>query len=189
MKTTNELKTFILEDGKTEIQAHILISGNKKANDKYFEISKGDNFDTIGTLRNSKSKLVIMLDGTRIILDFSNNNMVQEKDDYFKNNVISCLSDVMRISTELSLKTSHDYFLRFSGHINEFCLQIYKNGWTKNKESFFDIRIYLDDTKSIQQLKALFSLLIQIEKKSHNLHNIINDFLKNNEKIKLFNIR
>lgn len=72
--------------------------------------------------------------------------------------------EIMKLALEKNSEQKNTIFVWFSGHTQNFQVQIHKNGWTEENKVDFDKQIYLDIDKNVEQkLKEIIEYLKEME--------------------------
>ncbi len=73
------------------------------------------------------------------------------------------LQKIILKAYEVNENTEHTVFVSFSGHVKWIEINIYLNGWKKNKEKDIELIAYLYEDKAIEQLKNILKKLEELE--------------------------
>lgn len=73
------------------------------------------------------------------------------------------LQKIILKAYKVNENTEHTVFVDFSGHVKWIEINIYLNGWKKNKEKDIELIAYLYEDKAIEQLKNILKKLEELE--------------------------
>ena len=71
---------------------------------------------------------------------------------------------IMERALEINSKQKNTIFIRYSGHVDGFEIEIYKNGWKEYKKEDYSKCIYMCNRTSEENLKELTKIIKELDK-------------------------